>query len=432
MRTKLTVKDIGTICRALWKREARVLEGGVYALAVLPAWVGLPTAGPLHHSALADLIVAAVVAANVFASSHAGFGAAKAVAIRAMALLMISAPCALILYVAAFNTMIAKADPNLASVASAIGLGVEILRGALVVLFASFVLFVSLTWRWLIGSYGGSNLAGTSADPADAGANNDPAGVGPSQQCKPGEPPPPGTPLRQAATGGTCTGAKLKKPRARESAPRRPAGSQSETKSTVNNQTTPNVHAADTTPYCSADVVKTAGSRTDELITELPRVSNGVPFGNAGIARAHHPEQTPPTESSPGMKTDVRPAWRTAVGLGDGQKRAKWVFPAIWASVLIALMTGTYNLWIMPKHGLPSAHCDAPGVPLLGVEGVTYQAPSGGRTMLSTPDVVNLMATSIALAFGSLPELPGVAPARISGAGDGLIRAPPAKAPKRQ
>jgi hypothetical protein len=420
MRTKLPFKDIGTICGALWKREARVLEGAVYALAVLPAWVGLPTDGPLHHRALADLIVAAVVAANVFASSHVGFGVTQAVAVRAMALLMISAPCAFIVYVAAFNTMVAKADPNLASVATAVGFGVELLRRALVVLLASFVLFVSLTWHRFIESNGGSDLAGTSADPADAGTNNDSAGADPNQQRKPGEPPPPGAQSRQAEAATART---LKRARA--------SGGQPNSKSAVNNQTTPNVHAADTTAHCSADVVvKTDGSRTDELISEPPRVSNGVPFGNAGVVRAHRPEQTPPTESSPGMKTDVRPAWRTAAGLGDGRKRAKWVFPAIWASVLIALMTGTYNLWSMPKHGQPSAHCDAPGIPLLGVEGVTYQAPS--RTMLSTPDVVNLMATSIAPAFGSLPELPGVAPARSSGAGDGLIRAPPAKAPKRQ
>ena len=438
MRIKLASKNVGTIWRALWKREARVLEGGVYALAVFPAWVGLPTDGPLHHWALADLIVAAVVAANVFASSHAGFGASKAVAIRAMALLMISAPCAFIVYVAAFNGMIAKADPNLASIASAVGLGVEILRGALVVLLASFVLFVSLTWHRFIESNGRSDFAGRPADPTDAVANNDPVGASPDQQRKPGEPLPRGSqsPQAEGATAGTCMGAKLKKPRTTPSAPRPPTGRQSETKHAGDNRTAANAHSVDATAHCSGGLVVKTDGRTDEFITEPPQVSNGVPFGSAGVAGTHRPEQILPTGSSPGLKTVVGPACRTGDGLQDGRKRAKW--PAIWGGgLLIALaMTGeAYTLWSMPKHAQPNALCDAPRVPPPAAGGVTYQAPSGGQPpspTSSSRDIVDLKSTFIAPAFGGTPELPGVAPTRTSDAADGSIRAPPAKAPKRQ
>jgi hypothetical protein len=174
-------------------------------------------------------------------------------------------------------------------------------------------------------------------------------------------------------------------------------------------------------------VVKIGGRRTEELITKTPKASDGATFGS-GV--------TVPTASLPGTQTDAGPAWRPGDGVWHERKRAKRVLPAIWASVLIAFaMSGeAYTLWSMPKHTQPGVHCDAPGIPLQGVGGVTYQAASGGRTpsMLSTSDIVNLMSTSVAPAFGSISEPPGVAAARNSGAGDGVIRGPPAKAAKHQ
>lgn len=124
------------VTRGSW--PATCLVGSALAVALLG--LPLPPDGPIHHRLLAYLVVAIVIFMPILPGRRAGSNKAR------RALFAVAATIAFFLYLGAFNTLIAGNDAGLQFIAAPIGFQVQTVRAILILLFAVFILLVTLIW----------------------------------------------------------------------------------------------------------------------------------------------------------------------------------------------------------------------------------------------------------------------------------------------
>ena len=175
----------------VWKATrvaAKHLVGAVHLAALPLALLGLPLPpdGPIHHRFLAYVVVAIVIATPIVRGQ---IPAGKA---RNL-LLAVATTIAFVLYLGAFNTLIASIDAVLQFIAAPLGLQVQTLRVILVVLFAVFVLLLSWIWHEPLGATWASPMP---AGPQGGAFQSNPeagpgmqqsAHIGPSSRPTPGK-----------------------------------------------------------------------------------------------------------------------------------------------------------------------------------------------------------------------------------------------------
>ena len=136
--------------RPAFRPPANLLLGGLaYFIALAPALVGLPIKPevPAWATCMGYVVVATVVGVNAvsaFAIANRTLGLAQLV------LLVLSAPCTLILYVSALDWLIARDSTELAFVGGLVGVDGAGVRSVLIVLMAAFLLVASLIWPLMI------------------------------------------------------------------------------------------------------------------------------------------------------------------------------------------------------------------------------------------------------------------------------------------
>lgn len=117
----------------------------VYCVALLPALAGAPLRSslPLHQRLLVDVIVAAVIGANVGCFLRP----AKVDGLAIFAVRLVTVPAALLLELSAFDRLLAERHPGLSFIAGQVGASSDTMRSALILLLAFFVTLQSLLWR---------------------------------------------------------------------------------------------------------------------------------------------------------------------------------------------------------------------------------------------------------------------------------------------
>lgn len=138
-----------SFARSAFRLPADLLFGGVvYVIALAPAAVGLPIKpeAALWASCLGYVVVATVVGVNVSAVAIATWTLGRV----QLALVVLSAPCTLILYVSALDWLIARDATELAFVGGLVGVDGVWVRSVLIMLMAAFLLAASLIWPLMI------------------------------------------------------------------------------------------------------------------------------------------------------------------------------------------------------------------------------------------------------------------------------------------
>jgi hypothetical protein len=119
---------------------------GVYAVLLMPALVGLPLRQelPFYTAALAEIIVAVVVAVHILTAFIRQASGRRAKAW--VALSTIATACVALLQLMAFAALIGVDTPGVRFVSNLVRLDPEIIQGTLVVLLAAFTTMLGLTW----------------------------------------------------------------------------------------------------------------------------------------------------------------------------------------------------------------------------------------------------------------------------------------------
>jgi hypothetical protein len=135
-----------SFARSASRPSADLLLGGiVYAIALAPALVGLPTRPEASAWAqcLGYVVVATVISVNVVSAVAI---ANSSLSLAQLALLVLSAPCSFILYLIALDWIVAQDAAELAFVGGLVGVDSVWVRRVLIVLLAAFLLMASLRW----------------------------------------------------------------------------------------------------------------------------------------------------------------------------------------------------------------------------------------------------------------------------------------------